>query len=164
MREAFMGILVALVGLIGLIEGARLSWFQANAVFRDTLGGGYFVLAVSAAIFVCGMITAVSGWRAAAVGHDQPVQKTGPGVPRSVVVKVVATISLCVAYLLLIGFTGYLISTVAFFLVAFRVAGVRSWPVIVALSLALSAAFYVIFVMYGGIQFPTGSLINFPES
>jgi len=56
----------------------------------------------------------------------------------------------------LIGIIGYLLATIVFFFLEFRVEGFRSWVSVVIMSLVLSGLFYLVFVRLCHMVLPAG--------
>ncbi len=73
---------------------------------------------------------------------------------------VLVVFGLVALYAFLISLVGYLPATLFFLVAQFRVLGVRSWPVNVALTIAATAMLYVVFIYYGGLEFPHGGLLD----
>jgi hypothetical protein len=63
-------------------------------------------------------------------------------------------------YALLIDVAGYLVASILFFFLAFRIVGVKSWAVNIILALMITAAYYAVFVEYCSMIFPRGLLFK----
>jgi len=77
-------------------------------------------------------------------------------VDRKMRIRMISSILTCAIYIFLMSIVGYLLATLVYFLMEFRVEGVKSWRLVVVLSLVLSAAYYVIFVQLCEMMFPRG--------
>jgi putative tricarboxylic transport membrane protein len=64
----------------------------------------------------------------------------------------------CVLYLILINTLGYLVASFIFFILEFRILGIKSWPFNVLLSAFISVAYYFVFIKYCSMVFPRGLL------
>jgi len=67
-----------------------------------------------------------------------------------------STIAACALYIFLIRIIGYLLATIIFFFLEFRIEGNKSWPLVIVLSLVLSVLYYFIFVQWCSLVFPRG--------
>ena len=72
--------------------------------------------------------------------------------------KVFRMITTVVIYILLIYTIGYLLATIIFFLLIFRVVGFKSWFRNLLASIATSITLYIIFVRLLRLIFPRGVL------
>jgi len=63
-------------------------------------------------------------------------------------------------YIFLIDIVGYPFATILFLFMIFRIAGYRSWLIIGGLSIGISVSFYLVFVYWLGMTFPSGILFK----
>jgi hypothetical protein len=140
---------IAAIGLWGGID----SFLRSDARTQSSMiKPGMFVAALSVALIVTALVYGYLAWRrmraAPPAAAASPVQAA-----KGAVWPVYAAI---VGYGVLIPVLGYPLATVLFLVAEFRLLGVRSWPRNVALSLVVTAAFYVLFVHYAEMIFPRG--------
>jgi hypothetical protein len=122
-------------------------------LLSQQLGPGLYIYILGGILLVAGIAHVTTSMRAASA--------RGGGNDQGVTFGRVATITLIIsAYAILIERFGYPISTLLFFLAIVRVFGVTSWLRNAALSLGLTAVFYVLFVHYFGVLFPHGSIFD----
>ncbi len=140
--------IVVAFGLAAMVEGLRLVVYKDPYVFYDPVGPGYYVLALSVGLLIVGAVHLVVHYRKSGVVTYTAGSREMRPLFSSIIVLVL--------YLLLISFTGYLVATLFFFLLQFRVTGVRSWRTNVILTLVFTAVYYVIFVRLCEMVFPRG--------
>ena len=132
-----------------MAEGYRLVIYKDPHIFYDPLGPGLYVMAVSIGLMVIGVLHLVYNYRKLSAVEEVPVD-------RKMRIRMISSILTCAIYIFLMSIVGYLLATLVYFLMEFRVEGVKSWRLVVVLSLVLSAAYYVIFVQLCEMMFPRG--------
>jgi putative tricarboxylic transport membrane protein len=143
-------IIIVAFGLVAMVEGLRLVIYKDPYVFYDPVGPGFYVLALSVGLLIVGAIHLVVNYRkVGVVAHTAGSREMR---------QLFSSIIILVLYLLLISFAGYLVATLLFFLLQFRVTGVTSWRTNVILTLLFTAIYYVIFVRLCEMVFPGGVL------
>lgn len=151
MRAITGQILVLLVLALGsLAEGLRIINDNTD-VFGANLAGAYVAALGGVLLFFTGIFIYFSTKNGAAVTAGESVSIGFSGPAR----KVWLLVLLFAAYATGVDILGYLISTVAFFLVYLRFFGAYAWLRTITYSLAFSIVFYVIFVQVG-MALPTG--------
>lgn len=143
------GIFLLVLSFVALGEAIHLiSTVDPHAVI-DAVGPGYYILFLGLALMATGTLHLIvnygKGVAAAKVEVDMDLRKR--------MISMVLTLAL---YIFIIDFLGYLISTVIFFLLEFRVVGIKSWRSGIILSIVLTAVCYIVFVKYCNIVFPRG--------
>jgi len=138
------------LGLVGVAEGYRLVTYRDPHVHYDPLGPGFYVMAVSIGLMAIGVLHLVYNYRKLSVREEEVP------VDRKMRIRMISSILTCAIYIFLMSIIGYLLATLVYFLMEFRVEGVKSWRLVVVLSLVLSAAYYVIFVQLCEMMFPRG--------
>jgi putative tricarboxylic transport membrane protein len=113
-----------------------------------------YVTALSVALVVTALVYGYLAWRRARALPPAAAASVAQA-PKGAVWPVYAAI---VGYAVLIPVLGYPIATALFLAAEFRLLGVRSWGRNVALSLAVTAVFYVLFAHYAEMIFPRGVL------
>ncbi len=146
-------ILLLLGGAVAAGEGIRVTIYKDPYTLYDPLGPGLYILVFGLAM----MITAVV--------HLAIHAKTGRPVEQVAADKLfpmhlAGTIGILALYIFLIGFLGYFVASLVFFVPQFKIAGVKSWLTALALSVVLTLSFYFIFVKFGGMVFPKGVLFS----
>jgi hypothetical protein len=143
------GSLVLAVGLVGSIEGLRLVMNKDPHLLYDMLGPGYFVLVFSLALMAMGVIYI-------AVHCTNSPRREIVVISREMRLKMINIAIVCAFYVFLISIVGYPLATFAFFLLQFRVVGIKSLKSNILLSFIVSGAYYIIFVQCFGMFFPRG--------
>jgi hypothetical protein len=144
---------ISVMGIITMVEAFKLIFIKDPAAIYDPIGPGPYLLVVSMMFIGGGVVHLVTHWRKS-VGDQKAV------VDKKLRRKLISTVVNCAIYLLLISAVGYLISTPIFFLLQFRIEGVRSWLRNLTLTLVISATYYFVFVKYCSLIFPRGILFE----
>ena len=142
------GLITVAIGLVSLLESLRLISYEDPPLVRDLLGPGYYVLLMSLGMLVTGIIHIYHQRKEHAVAKEETNKEKR--------IRLFGSFLTCALYLVLIDLIGYLIATIAFFILMFRIVGIRSWPYNVLLSAFLSVVFYFVFVKFSSVVFPTG--------
>jgi putative tricarboxylic transport membrane protein len=145
------GMILLGVGFLSLREGLKLISEMDPTKLSDAIGPGAYIVAYSICLLIVGAAYLVLNFRKKATSEGVPVEWKNP----SKVLKMVASF---VIYNVLIELVGYLIATILFFLMQFKIVGVRSWRTIFLLSLIGAAVYYILFEKYCSIIFPHGIL------
>jgi putative tricarboxylic transport membrane protein len=141
------------LGILSIVEGVRLTYMEHIQMY-DVLGPGTYNAGVGVLLVVISVVYAVS-FR----GERQKKEGADPGKSqfKQQMVVMFATLGM---YITLIHFVGYLSATLVFFLLMNRVVGFRSWWANGSMSLAVSMAFYLLFVHGLDMIFPKGALLE----
>jgi hypothetical protein len=142
-------IFILVMGIITMVEGLRLIFIKDPAAIYDLIGPGPYLLVVSMMFMGGGIVHLVTNWR-------KSVAAQGVVIDKKLRRKLISTVVNCAIYLLLISTVGYLIATPIFFLLQFRIEGIRSWLRNLALTFVISATYYLVFVKYCSLIFPRG--------
>jgi uncharacterized membrane protein HdeD (DUF308 family) len=135
------------VSLACLVEARRLSLDTHASLLTQRLGPGLYIYILGGVLLVTGVVYIVTHMRSAA--------EVSPG---EVSVSRVLSVTLAIAmYAVFIERFGYVLATLAFFIVMFWLFGVRRWRVNLPLSLAGAAVFYVVFIRLFNVIFQPGS-------
>jgi len=145
------------IGALGLAGGLG-AYLRSDARTQSSLlQPGVYVVVIAAALIVTALAYGALGLRRLRIAAKAaPAGDAGTGGGGEVWL-VYASI---VLYGVLIPVLGYLPATMLFLAAEFRILGVRSWPRNVALTLATTAVFYVLFVHYGEMVFPRGAFLD----
>ncbi len=148
-RVLIEGVLLLAIGLMGVVEGLRLTFHKDPNILYDLLGPGLYVFAISLALIAAGIVHLSIHY-----GKVSSVKKVE--VDREMRVRLISTVLVYVAYTFLINLVGYLVATLIFFILEFRIAGVKSWKTNAVLTVIVSAINYIVFVQYCNVAFPRG--------
>ncbi len=145
------GLLLVGVSLVGMGEGLRLVILKDPYTLYDPLGPGFYLIAISLGLMTIG--GAHLFWHS-----TSSLSMEWSPVDRKMKIKMAFTVLSYILYLFLIRILGYPLATLFFFILGFKIHGVKSWSFIVLLSLIFSAFYYLIFVHYCHMVFPRGIL------
>ncbi len=141
--------IVVALGVVAMLEALRLIIYKDPYVLYDPVGPGSYVLALSVGLLIVGAVHFVVNYRkAGVVAHKAEKSREMRQLFSSIIVLTL--------YMVLINFAGYLVATLFFFLLQFRVTGVKSWRTNIILTLFFTAVYYVIFVRLCEMVFPIG--------
>jgi putative tricarboxylic transport membrane protein len=143
------GILFSGIGFVGLVEALRLVSETNPHAVSDAIGPGYYILFLSLALMAVGALHIVANYGKGVAAAKAEVDK---GLRK----RMIGMILGLAFYTLAIGYVGYLVSTVLFFLLEFWIVGIKSWRTNILLTVVLAAAYYIIFVKYCDMVFPRG--------
>lgn len=146
------GALLAIISLVSLAEGVRLTVYSDPYTLFDPLGPGRYILVLALGLSAVTVAHLVQAWRGRAGGGAAPPAADPVGLK-----QVWRLVFVLAAYVALIQFIGYVTATVLFFVAAFYVVGVT--PVASALlAVVCTVCYYFAFAYYGNIIFPHGML------
>ena len=137
------GLLLAVVGIVGIVEGFRLNRLSAAA--EEAYGPGWYLLILSVILIVCGLYhLATTFKKTGKEGGTTPFWK-GPA-------------ALCILammiYTFLIPYIGYFLGSVAFLWIATRLFGEKSWLISSLLAGIGGGALWLIFIYLAKIPMP----------
>ncbi len=152
-------IVFAVLGVMSVIEGIRLTLNVRPHGTYDIFGPDRYQLLVGMALLVTGTIHFILERGDSSVPSlpPRPAENPSQGFRRRAFGSVFAMI----VYASLIDVLGYLASTTLFFFVIFWFTELtRSWLLGILLSIGCAAIFDLVFVHLLGVVFPRGSLIE----
>ena len=153
-RKALIEIILILaISVVTIIEGLRLTLYKDPSILYDPLGPGIYTLFLGIALLAVDIFYIAAHYRKGLIG-----KKTAEG--QGMNKKVPGIVVVCATYLILIEIVGYMLASLAFFLIMFTVVGIKSLRKKIILTLSVTAAYYFTFVYYGGIIFPRGIVFN----
>jgi putative tricarboxylic transport membrane protein len=156
-RAIIEGITLLVLSLLGVVEGFRLNIVRDAHTSASMLGPGTYILVLGFGLMITALVNLFLKYReASAAGKAALDERTEMPVDR-VVIALIGTFAL---YAALIDIIGYVIPTIIFFLIAFRLLGVRSWITNIVLTSVVVAVFYGVFVHYCEMIFPHGILFE----
>ena len=147
------GILLLMLSLVAMGEGLRLVIDKDPYTLYDPLGPGLYAIAIGFGLMVVGVVYLIGNYRTPPTMEVVPVDK-------KMKMRLMSTVAACVIYIALISIVGYLLATIIFFFLEFRIERIRSWTWVVILSLVLSGLYYLVFVQYCNMVFPRGILFR----
>ncbi len=145
------GISVTVMGLLSLAAGIKLNKLRGVKVQYDIFGPGNYSLGLGVVLILLGLAYLIFHFNKSLV-KETLVDK---GLRR----KMMKMIVVLAVYGLLMNIIGYLLASIVFFILIFRVVGLRSWPSILGLGIGISISYYIIFVRLLGMVLPPGILI-----
>lgn len=150
-RVLVEALILIVISLIGLAEGSRLTLFKAPHIQYDILGPGPYVLIISIGIMIVGILHLIINFRKL-ITLDKVITS------KEMRMRMMSMVAVCAIYIFLIGTMGYLISTILFFFLEFRILGIKSWPINTLLTLSLTVTYYLVFIKFCNMVFPRGIL------
>ena len=147
------GTLLLVLSLVGMAEGLRLVIYKDPYILYDPLGPGFYIIAISIGLMAIGIVHLLSHSKKLFALEGMPVDK-------KMRIRMMSTVAACGIYIILISIIGYLLATIIFFFLELRVEGIKSWPLVVVLSLVLSVLYYFIFVQCCSMVFPRGMIFR----
>ena len=138
------GFFLAVIGIVGIIEGLRLN--RVSAAANDTYGPGWYLLLLSVILAVCGIIYLASDLK-------KRIEKTQAEKALPLYGPATFCILAMIGYCLLMPYT-YVVSTVVFLFVATRLFGEKSWMKSTLLAVISGAVFWFIFIFLAEIPMP----------
>jgi len=137
--------------------GAGLYLSRDVRTQSSVLAPGIYILVLAGLLFGTALLYVWLSFR-----RSVPASTTASPAARGawvspIVVKMIATFAV---YAYLIELVGYLVPTLLFLLVEFRLLGVKSWRTSTVLAALVTTLFYVIFIYYCEMVFPRGSLFE----
>ncbi len=151
------GIILLLISLLGIREGFHLNAVKDIRTLSSLLGPGTYILLISFGLLVTAAAHVIFNAtkvhplnKASLIGkNDLPASK-----------KLIGMIGVFAGYAYCIDIFGYILPTIFFFLLEFRLAGVKSWRINILLTAGLVASFQIVFIKYCEMIFPRGIFWN----
>jgi len=137
-----------LIGLIFVIESLRLG---LGGVHRP--GSGFLPFYTGAGLSLVAAFSLFKNFLATKREKDRNREKKffGPSV-----INVVTIVVVLVAYVLILPWLGYLLSTFMLLIFLFRAGGFRKWALTLAAAFLTTSISYLLFGHWLGIRFPKG--------
>jgi len=137
------GLLLAVVGIVGIVEGFRLNRLSAAA--EEAYGPGWYLLILSVILIVCGLYHLATTFKKTRKERGTTPFWKGPA-------------ALCILammiYTFLIPYIGYFLGSAAFLLIATRLFGEKSWLISSLLAGIGGGALWLIFIYLAKIPMP----------
>jgi hypothetical protein len=148
------GMVLLGAGIISLAEGLRLTRKIDPDAISDVLGPGYYIFFLGLILMITGITYLFINYRKILNMKKEALgRETGNQRINMVVIYMVVVFIL---YLTLINIAGYLVPTLIFFFLEFRLAGVKSWKRDLILTSVVTGVFYFVFIQYCRLVFPHG--------
>lgn len=144
------GMILLVISLTGIMQGFQLNAIKDPQRLSLLMGPGTYILALSIILLITAIVHVLLGYRKGADVVSAP--KTGIHASKKLILMIVVF----ALYAFLIDIVGYIIPTILFFLLEFRISGVTSWKVNTVLTACLVVSFYYIFIKYCEMIFPHG--------
>lgn len=145
--DRVVGLISALVGAAAVLESWRIYEFRVTGLTGDHI----FSAMIGCVLLLLGGVLAFTG-KAPTYKVEYP-----QGQVRR---RMIATMVLLFAYVLLLHFIGYTISTFFVFAALFRVFGGYSWTRCTLMSGVMTAILSLVFIYWLVMPFPTGELFK----
>jgi putative tricarboxylic transport membrane protein len=145
-----------ILGLLSIIDGIRVT-FAEKIQISDVLGPGLYNVGLGFTLIILAFIYFISQRRKILEKRRESVARE----TREYEIMMISMIVIMVLYIFFIDLIGYLLASVVFFLLINRAVGVRSWLTNLIATTIMAISFYVIFVVWMGMIFPRGGLLNF---
>jgi hypothetical protein len=147
------GILLTIISLVAMAEGLRLIIYKDPYTLYDPLGPGYYALTIGACLLGVSIVYIITHYK-------NPPQIEMVPVEKKMKIRLMSTVVACGIYIILIAVVGYLLATIIFFFLEFRIEGIKSWLQVTILSLVFSGFYYLVFVRLCNMVFPTGMIFR----
>ncbi|TRZ51588.1 hypothetical protein D4S03_04930 [bacterium] len=148
------GTFLFIISIVSIVEGIRLVIYKDPNTLFDPIGPGLYVLIISILLMVTSFTYFIGNYK-------KNIDTKKDATNNEMVQRVIYMTAAFAAYIFLIYFIGYLLASIIFFLLEFRIVGIKSWPISILLALSFSAFYYVTFVYFCDMVFPRG-IINLP--
>lgn len=145
------GFLLVAISFVSLVESIRLIIYKNPHVIYDVIGPGYYLLFLSIGLLFTSIIYV---YRHLGRGETIVEKETS----KETRIRLIGVCVVLALYLILIDIIGYGTATFVFFILMFRIVGIRSWSFNFVLSVFLATAYYFIFAKCADMTFPHGML------
>lgn len=151
------GVVLFIISIGGILGGFSHYINRDARTQSSLLAPGTYVIVLSVALTLTALVYVYLSFRKAsrAANLDLP-QRQAPRIS-AIVVKMVSAFAV---YAYLIEVIGYMVPTLLFLLVEFRLLGVKSWKTNIALTAIVTGAFYIVFIKYCEMILPQGILFD----
>lgn len=143
-----------IVAFAAMFEGLRLVLQpRAPGVIYDSLGPGGYLFLLSLGLLITGAAHLIAQFR-----KTVPAERVR--AVRGTRMQLWGMMAALAIYIALIDRVGYAPASIVFFVVTFRMVGIRSWSFNMAMSLGLAAIYHIVFVEFCNLVFPQGNLFG----
>jgi putative tricarboxylic transport membrane protein len=147
------GALFFVIGFLGIVEGLRIGFQKDAQAIQGMVGPGAYLLFPSLLLMITGIVYFFRNFRN---------RKTPKGIVEASGRKVLTfgIIMVLALYIVLMDVCGYLLASVVFFILEFRILGIQSWLKILFLTGIIVAFNYIVFVEFFSMSLPRGILFR----
>ena len=145
--------ILMVVGMLSIIEGIRLVIAEKLQLY-DVLGPGFYNIGIGSVLILVGVIYFISQRKSLSASPKKTASSSEYRM------KMASMVSVLAAYILLLDFLGYFISSLLFFILINRIVGFQTWRSNLPVSLAMAIVFYVVFAKWLNMIFPQGIWIG----
>ena len=151
------GVVLFIISIGGILGGFSQYINRDARTQSSVLAPGTYVIVLSVALTLTALVYVYLSFRKAsrAANLDLP-QRQAPWIS-AIVVKMASAFAV---YAYLIEVIGYMVPTLLFLLVEFRLLGVKSWKTNIALTAIVTGVFYIVFIKYCEMILPQGILFD----
>lgn len=156
MRKSMLieGLVILGIASAGIIEAMYLITHKEPYTFDEMVGPGSFILFLAVPLLITGLSYIIKNYK-------KKSSKIEPGFKKQINAKVFGIVLITAMYIYLIGVIGYFLSTIIFFIFAFKFSGVDNWKVNFIVTFVISSCYYIIFVKFSDMVFPKTIFLGF---
>lgn len=147
-RELIEGILLLAAASASIAEGLRVASQPKDVHIQDAIGPGLYLFFLGLLLLAVSVAHIVVNYKKTAIGEKIEAD-------RKMRIKMLLMTATLGVYILIIDILGYLAASFLFFLLEFRIVEIKSWAKNITSSIALAAIYYVVFVRFCDMVFPT---------
>lgn len=148
-RVLVEGILLLIFSFVCIVEGLHLVIYKDPYTLFDPIGPGFYILIISILLMAVSFVHLF-------VNYKKNIDMEKVAISREMRKRMINMIAVFAIYILLISFIGYFLASIIFFLLIFRVVGIKSWSITILLTLLITVCFYTLFVYFCRLVFPRG--------
>lgn len=141
------GIVMLGIASAGIIEAMYVISHKDPNTIDELIGPGSYILFLAVPLMITGLSHIFMEYR-------KKSRDITLGFRQQIDAKLVGIFFITALYIYLIGVIGYLLSSIIFFIFAFRLSGVNNWRVNFIISFVISGSYYIIFVKICDLIFP----------
>jgi hypothetical protein len=153
-RVIIEGVLFLVAGLASMIEGLRVVALWKIRGMSEPVGPGYYLCFFSVLLMIVGVSHIVANYNKIPKAEKRKVHG-------SMRIKMISMVVVLGIYIVAINLVGYIVATLCFFLLEFRVVKIKSWGTNIILSLVMTAIYYFVFVKGCEMIFPPGQFFGY---
>ena len=148
--------ILVIVGIMSIMEGIRLVIAQKLQLY-DVLGPGFYNIGMGSILIIVGVIYFISQRGK----FSAEKKETSPS--KEYKIKMASMVGVLALYIFLLDYIGYFFSSMVFFVLLNKIVGFRAWMSNLAVSIAMTLIFYIVFVKWLDMIFPQGYCSGRPE-
>jgi len=152
--ELFEAMVLMGIASLGIIEAIHLIYNPDPVTVTEDVGPGHFMLFLAVPLLITGLCYLIREYK-------KQLNNTRSIFDKQLAKKIASFFLITSGYAYFIGVIGYLLSTILYFILAFKLVGVSNWKVNIIVTLIISSSFYIIFVRLCNIIFPKSIFLGF---